>query len=107
MKLNEYQESAKATAIFPKETGLVYCALGLCGESGEVADKLKRVYRDPDLSLEDQHEGICKELGDVLWYLSNLADQLGVSLEEIAEMNLKKLRDRAERNVLKGEGDER
>ena len=109
MKLNEYQSEAKKTAIFDRSSGVTYCVLGLCGESGEVADKVKRVYRDPDVTLScvEQREGLLKELGDVLWYLANLSDMLGFTLEEVASSNLEKLRDRALRGVISGEGDER
>ena len=103
MTFNEYQEEAKKTAIYPTEYRLVYPALGLTGESGEVAEKVKKMVRDGKLDSE----GLKKELGDVLWYLAALASDLGVTLEEVAVSNVAKLRSRAERGVLGGSGDNR
>lgn len=107
MDLNEYQLEARSTARYPVSQGLMYCALGLCGESGEVADKLKRVYRDHGGDLEALRESMAKELGDVLWYVANLAHELGYTLEQVASMNVEKLRSRAERGAIHGEGDDR
>lgn len=107
MRLIEYQTLAKSTAKYPKSEGVLYCALGLCGESGEVADKLKRVYRDHGGDLESQRVEIARELGDVLWYVATLADELGFDLEEIADMNLDKLKSRLARDVITGQGDNR
>ena len=110
MDFDDYQESASKTTIFPDEmpdsvnTGTVYCALGLVGESGEVAEKVKKAVREDDPSYLDDLE---KELGDVLWYLSQLAVQLGISFDDIAEGNITKLQDRQDRDVLTGEGDDR
>lgn len=85
-----------------------YKALGLCGEAGEVSDKIKKVFRDCDGKLDENkaHE-IAKELGDVLWYLSTLAYKLGYNLSEIATMNIYKLRKRMEENKIHGNGDNR
>jgi len=110
MEFDNYQESSSKTAIFPDEmpdsvnTGTVYCALGLVGESGEVAEKVKKAVREDDSSYLDDLE---KELGDVLWYLSQLAVQLDISFDDIAEANIDKLQDRQDRDVLTGEGDDR
>jgi NTP pyrophosphatase (non-canonical NTP hydrolase) len=103
MMFNEYQEEAKKTAIYPAEYRLVYPALGLTGEAGEVAEKVKKMVRDGKLDAE----GLKKELGDVMWYLAALASDLGVTLEEVAAANVAKLRSRAERGVLGGSGDNR
>ena len=86
MKLSEYQSLALETAIYPKEHALSYCGLGLTGEAGEVADKLKKIIRDNDgeLGIEEALE-IGKELGDVLWYIANLSTELGLSLQLVAE----------------------
>ena len=87
---------------------LAYPALGLCGEAGEYADKLKKIMRDKGgvVSPEDRTE-MLKELGDVLWYITACAYELDSSLGGVAEMNIKKLLDRNARNVLHGEGDNR
>ena len=106
MKLNEYQERAEVTAIYPNEYSIVYPALGLAGEAGEVADKVKKILRDGKSHLFYE-EDIAKELGDVLWYVAILARDLGYSLEEVAEMNLDKLIDRKIRDALQGSGDNR
>lgn len=108
MTLNEYQLQASSTAIYPSSMLIVYPTLGLCGETGEVADKIKKVYRDKggDFSKEDTEE-IVKELGDVLWYIANLSQDLGVSLEEIAKKNIKKILNRKNTGTLHGSGDNR
>ncbi|WP_353684352.1 nucleoside triphosphate pyrophosphohydrolase family protein [Thermodesulfovibrio sp. 3907-1M] len=104
MTFNEYQEKARRTAIYPE--GWVYPALGLCGEAGEVAEKLKKYIRDGKTCSEVREE-LIKELGDVLWYIANLAYEFEISLEEIAEKNIEKLLSRKERNKLHGNGDDR
>jgi NTP pyrophosphatase (non-canonical NTP hydrolase) len=101
MTFNEYQKTARSTAFYKDK--VVYPALGLCGESGEVAEKIKKWLRDG--TIDDKE--VAKELGDVLWYIANLAEDLGYNLAEVAKMNMDKLRDRAKRNVLKGSGDNR
>ncbi len=108
MNIDDYQESARKTAIYDTRIGLVYCVLGLTGESGEVADKIKKVLRDKKgkFTKEDLQE-IAKELGDVLWYVSNLAHEIGFTLSEVAQINLDKLSSRGERGVLGGSGDNR
>ena len=108
MELNEYQKRALETALYPKEVRILYPTLGLTGEAGEVADKVKKVIRDNDgdFSVERRLE-IAKELGDVLWYISTLANDLGYTLEEIVELNNRKLSSRKERGVISGNGDNR
>lgn len=106
MWLNEYQQAAKTTAIYPKEGGMFYLTLKLNGEAGEVAEKVGKWLRDNPDDMPPRSE-IAKELGDVLWYVANLADHLGYSLDDIAQINLNKLADRANRNKLKGSGDDR
>lgn len=108
MNLNEYQQKQQETAIYPKEIGPLYCALGLCGEAGEVAEKIKKIYRDEEgkLSME-AFAALKKELGDVLWYISAMANEIDCSLEGIALENLAKLQSRKERGVLTGSGDTR
>lgn len=108
MTLNEYQDGARRTAIYPKESCIVYPTLGLTGEAGEVADKVKKVIRDNNLTFDDERKHqIALELGDVMWYAASLAHDLGYSLEEICQMNLDKLASRMERNKIHGSGDER
>lgn len=108
MLLDEYQERAEALAIYPEAVGLPYCILGLTGEAGEIANKFKKVLRDNggQLTTEKTRE-MRDELGDVLWYVANLAGELGATLSEIAETNLEKLNSRKARGVLSGSGDNR
>jgi|TARA_R110000824_G_scaffold79775_6_gene200919 NTP pyrophosphatase (non-canonical NTP hydrolase) len=107
MDFNEYQNATRKTAIYPADQGLIYTTLGLTGEAGEVAEKVKKMIRD-DIELDDKYRGkIVRELGDVLWYVSNLAHELGVSLDTVAKANLCKLNSRKSRDVIKGDGDER
>lgn len=108
MKFNEYQELARETAIYNKQWAVMYPAMGLAGEVGEVLNKLKKVYRDDDGHMTDeQREGISKELGDCFWYMANLATDLGMRLEDCALGNIKKLSSRMERGVIGGSGDNR
>ncbi len=109
MELNHYQMLAEETAIYPKFTDApIYPALGLAGESGEVADKVKKLLRDYNgkVSSGARHE-LGKELGDVLWYVAMCARDLGYSLDQIAMMNIVKLSDRKRRDKISGEGDNR
>ena len=111
MELNEYQEKASHTATFDPDQqtdALVYLALGIAGESGEVVEKIKKLIRnDAGVLTDEKKEAIVYELGDVLWYLSQMARVLGVSFDEVASRNIAKLADRAKRGVIKGEGDKR
>lgn len=106
---NDYQSAALRTAIYPNQgQNIVYPSLGLVGEAGEVAEKVKKVIRDNDGTLTDPvRESIALELSDVCWYVAVLAQELDYSLEEIMQMNLDKLASRAERGVLSGSGDNR
>lgn len=110
MTFAEYQKESKKTAIYKKigDHKVLYPTLGLAGETGEVVDKMKKIFRDKDgvFSPEDI-DGIKKELGDVLWYLSQIASDLEIDLDDVAKANLDKLFSRMERNVLGGSGDER
>jgi NTP pyrophosphatase (non-canonical NTP hydrolase) len=109
MDFAEYQSLSRRTATYPGAgDDLTYPALGLCGEAGEVAEKVKKTLRDDGGVLSDERrEALARELGDVLWYLSQLATEADLDLEEIAEDNLEKLLSRQERGVLRGSGDDR
>ena len=109
MDLNTYQQRARLTAQYPSRgENPIYPALGLCGEAGEVADKVKKVLRDHGGEFNaERREAIALELGDVLWYVSQLAAELGCSLESVAQANLDKLASRAARQVISGSGDQR
>ena len=102
-----YQILAKTTAAYPEHMAIPYLALGLAGEAGEVADKIKKVIRDKDGDIEHSVEDIARELGDVLWYVACLASELGYSLEHIADLNLEKLASRKARGAIGGSGDHR
>src|SRR5918999_368519 len=107
MNFSEYQSQSRRTATYPRAgADMTYPALGLCGEAGEVAEKVKKTLRDDGGVLSDERrEALSRELGDVLWYLSQLATE--ADLETIAEENLDKLLSRQERGVLRGSGDDR
>lgn len=108
MELSEYQRLSRSTASYPRESWLSYPALGLCGEAGEVADHAKKAIRDDGGVITDaRRAAMAAELGDVLWYLAQLATELDLDLDEIARANLAKLLSRQRRGVLSGEGDDR
>lgn len=108
MTFNEYQELAKSTAIYPETVRLIYPVLGLCGESGEVAEKVKKLFRDSKGEVTPEFkENLKKELGDVLWYLAAVSSDIGLNLGEVAQANYQKLKDRKERNMIHGSGDNR
>ena len=108
MTFDDYQAIARTTAIYPnKGSNLYYPALGL-GEVGEIQNNIKKVYLDDNGVLTDSRRAdVKKECGDVLWYLSALADECGFTLQEVAQENLNKLLSRKERNQLQGSGDHR
>jgi NTP pyrophosphatase (non-canonical NTP hydrolase) len=109
MTFEEYQKLSRKTAIYPnKDNNFVYPTLGLSGESGEVAEKIKKILRDNNGVVDDsKKQELAKELGDVLWYVSQLTTELGLSLDEIASLNIEKLYSRFYRNKISGEGDNR
>jgi NTP pyrophosphatase (non-canonical NTP hydrolase) len=108
MEFNAYQEIAKSTAIYPKEYNIIYPTLGLSGEAGEVSEKVKKVLRDENgIFTNQKRQEIAKELGDVLWYIANIASDFNISLCDIAQLNIEKLMSRQKRNKLQGSGDER
>ena len=107
MKLNEYQGHALETAVYPIEAKIVYPILGLAGEAGEVADKYKKIIRGDKVLDSTTRDTLVGEVGDVLWYVAVLSADLGFTLEEVAQMNVRKLSSRQERGVIKGDGDTR
>ena len=121
MDFNAYQKKAHGTAIYPTNITLgfedteieqpliwIYPALGLTGESGELANKLKKIIRDANGEiLPDIKVKLLDELGDILWYISELTTLLGAELEVVAYHNISKLSERVKRNVIKGSGDDR
>jgi len=109
MDFTRYQFSTRKTFIStdrPYDLILSRMTLGLVGESGEVADKVKKYLRG-DFKIEEVKEGLENELGDILWYISELCTTLGLSMDEVAKKNIKKLEDRQKRGKIKGSGDER
>ena len=113
MGFDEYQKKTKEFDFFEpngdlKDVGFVEKVLGLVGEAGETADKIKKILRDKGGKIkEEEKKEIGKELGDVLWYLAGIARYLGMDLSEVAEGNIEKLTDRKKRGKLSGSGDSR
>lgn len=113
LSLDEYQILATKTAIYPGVgKNIVYPALGVAGEAGEVAEKVKKLWRNKDTmaasgATEVEAEAIVKEMGDCLWYLAAICNEMNITLSHVADVNLKKLKDRRERGVIKSEGDNR
>ena len=103
MTLSSYQKAAASTAIYPTQHAITYPALGLAGEAGEVANKVKKILRDGKFD----REAIADEVGDCLWYIAALCRDLNVDMTELAKNNLRKLHDRKARGVLQGNGDKR
>ena len=109
MDFAEYQDSARRTAAYPViGHGVIYPTLGLANEAGEVAGKIKKIFRDKEglISVSDK-QALEAELGDVLWYLAQVATELGLTLDDIAVRNLAKLLDRQARGRIGGDGDHR
>jgi NTP pyrophosphatase (non-canonical NTP hydrolase) len=110
---DNYQRAAVALASYPNVgTNMVYPALGIAGEAGEVADKVKKFWRNKGITdgadlTAGEKDALVKELGDVLWYIAALGKEIGVSLSDIAAANIAKLTDRRERGVINSEGDNR
>jgi NTP pyrophosphatase (non-canonical NTP hydrolase) len=108
MQLDAYQQAARSTAIYQDRHKVIYPALGLASEAGEVAGKVKKALRDRGGTFApDQIAAIADELGDVLWYVAVLAADLDLSLDAIAQDNVAKLASRQQRGALGGEGDQR
>lgn len=109
MTFEEYQKKSRKTAKYPDAgSNFVYPTLGLAGEAGEVAEKIKKIIRDDGGEvLSEKKAEIEKELGDVLWYVSQIATELGLEMEKVAEKNIEKLYSRLERGRIGGSGDNR
>ena len=109
MDLADYQVRSRATAVYPGAgENLLYPTLGLCGEAGEVAEKVKKMLRDDaGVLTPERRAALAAELGDVLWYVAQVATEAGLELDAVAAGNLAKLASRAERSALRGSGDER
>jgi NTP pyrophosphatase (non-canonical NTP hydrolase) len=109
MDFKDYQTQSRKTAKYPAiGHGVIYPTLGLTNEAGEVAGKIKKIFRDKDGVIgEAEREALKGELGDVLWYLAQVCTELGLSLDEVAGHNLEKLFSRLERGRIGGDGDNR
>ncbi len=113
MNFDEYQKKAKKYDFFEpgkdlRDVGFIEKVLGLVGEAGETADKIKKILRDKDGVVSDEDRDlITKELGDTLWYIAAVSRYLDVPLSEVANKNIDKLESRYQRNKLHGEGDNR
>lgn len=109
MNFTDYQTRSRATAKYPAiGHAVVYPTLGLVNEAGEVAGKIKKVFRDKDGQISPEtREALKAELGDVLWYLAQTCTELDISLDEVAESNIAKLLDRLARGKIQGDGDNR
>jgi len=104
-KFNEYGEFVKSMKVYPEKYAIIYPAMRLCGEAGEIAEKVKKQVMRGDKELDK--ESLLKELGDPLWYITSMADDLGYTLQDVIDANVEKLTSRKDRGVLKGSGDER
>lgn len=104
ISLKEYQEFVHSMKVFPEQHAIVYPALGMMGEAGEVSEKVKKWLRG-DKALDKPE--LIKEVGDVLWYIAALAEDLGYTIQDVANANVAKLKDRRDRGVVKGSGDNR
>ncbi len=108
MKIEQFDNFVKETTLNLINGDPYYGILGLCGETGEVAEKLKKIKRDKQGVFDDASKAeIIKELGDVVWYVTNIAQSLGSNLEEVMSVNIEKVNSRRERGVMNGSGDNR
>tara|TARA_R100001510_G_scaffold47318_1_gene44595 strand:- start:40 stop:396 length:357 start_codon:yes stop_codon:yes gene_type:complete len=103
MDMDDYQKSAAETAIYSGKHAVIYPALGLAAEAGEVANKVKKILRDGDFD----RKAIADEVGDCLWYIAALCRDLNINMNDVARANLTKLQDRQKRGVISGSGDKR
>jgi NTP pyrophosphatase (non-canonical NTP hydrolase) len=110
MTFDEYQKQALKTAVRNPDPDMdkTIWAMGIAGEAGEVVEKWKKIMAyDKGVVSKDRLNELAKEMADVVWYIAVFADSLGLSFESIMKQNLEKLKDREERNVIKGRGDNR
>ena len=109
LNFSSYQSKALKSAVYPNRgKNIVYPVLGMNGEAGEVAEKVKKILRDKNGQWsEEDREAIKKEIGDVLWYCAAAADEFGLDLQDVAETNIDKLTNRLKNNTIHGEGDDR
>ena len=106
--LDMYQQVAKTTAIYPREQAIIYPTLGLTGEAGEVANKVKKIIRDGSNKNDEKLVSEIKaEIGDCLWYIAVLADDFNIKLSDIASANIEKLANRKKKGTIHGSGDTR
>lgn len=110
LSFKEYQENTQLTAVYRGKgtiNGLFYVSLGL-GEVGEIQGKVKKIWRDDNgIITPEKKQAIAGEIGDVLWYISQMCTELGIEMDAVAESNLKKLQDRMNRGTISGSGDNR
>lgn len=109
MNFSDYQQKSRVTAKYPViGHRIIYPTLGLVNEAGEVSGKIKKIFRDKDgVISEAEKEALKSELGDVLWYIAQMCSELDLSMDEVAEANIKKLLDRQARGKIQGDGDNR
>lgn len=108
LTFNDYAKQAITTKIYPEGLAIPYVTLGLVGEAGEIAEKIKKIIRDDNGEISDEKKALLgKEIGDVLWYCAALADELGIEFGEIAQGNIDKLQKRKDEGKLGGSGDNR
>ena len=108
--ISEYNAFVKSMKVYPERFAVIYPALGLTGEAGEISEKVKKWLRGDNggqAMTDELREAILLELGDPLWYITSLADDLGYTLQDVIDANVNKLNSRKERGVLKGSGDNR
>lgn len=108
MKASDYQLWTDRTALYPKDAGIIYTTIGLANEAGECLGVVKKMMRDDgNVLTEEKRIKLIAELGDVFWYGARMCTELGISMEDVFEMNMEKLEDRLKRNVIQGSGDNR
>lgn len=109
MDFDDYQKKSTHSIVLPELIyDLKYLGLALAGETGEVAEKIKKLFRDAGGKLDESKKtDLIKEMGDILWYLARMADSLKIPLSQVAEMNLEKIKSRVDRQKIHGSGDNR